>query len=227
MMRGAIGHWKLFSMIKVGKIGQISRDLDRYAQRLESASQKAVRKSAFNSKKSWGSHISGAGLGSKLPRSIRYKFYKNEGHDAAAIVYTKAHQILRGFDQGATLKSRTGKYIAVPTKYAPKRSERKRVTPRNFPARLGKLIFVPARGSRPALLVVKNARKSYSKKDGRFRGVRAASKRAIAKGESETIVMFTLHKQVKMRKRTNMKMVIEREVKKLPALIDQEMSRAK
>ena len=59
--------------------------------------------------------VTGAGLGTRLASTWRDKHYANRGTDAASLVYTKAPQIVRTFDEGALIRSRRGRFLAIPT----------------------------------------------------------------------------------------------------------------
>jgi Family of unknown function (DUF6441) len=47
--------------------------------------------------------VTSAGLGQRLANSWRDKHYPNQKLDAASLVYTKAPQIIRAFDEGAVI----------------------------------------------------------------------------------------------------------------------------
>jgi hypothetical protein len=49
--------------------------------------------------------VGGAGLGQRLANSWRDRHYPNRKLDAASLVYTKAPQIIRAFDEGAVIRS--------------------------------------------------------------------------------------------------------------------------
>ena len=52
--------------------------------------------------------VASAGLGQRLANSWRDKHYPNQKLDAASLIYTKAPQIIRAFDEGAVIRSRRG-----------------------------------------------------------------------------------------------------------------------
>src|SRR5918994_2201469 len=64
--------------------------------------------------------IASAGLGQRLANSWRDRHYPNQKLDAATLVYTKAPQIIRAFDEGAVIRSKRGRFLAVPTENAPR-----------------------------------------------------------------------------------------------------------
>jgi hypothetical protein len=62
--------------------------------------------------------VSSAGLGQRLANSWRDQHYPNQKLDAASLVYTKAPQIIRAFDEGAVIRSRRGRFLAIRTENA-------------------------------------------------------------------------------------------------------------
>jgi hypothetical protein len=50
------------------------------------------------------------------------------------LVYTKAPQIIRTFDEGAVIRSRRGRLLAIPTENAPRKgTDGRRISPSTFP----------------------------------------------------------------------------------------------
>jgi hypothetical protein len=169
--------------------------------------------------------VASAGLGQRLANSWRDKHYPNRKIDAASLVYTKAPQIIRAFDEGAVIRSRRGRFLAIPTENAPRKgTDGKRISPSTFPEhRFGPLRFVP-RTSGPSLLVVDGLRASFSRKTGELRGFRGATDRARERGDGlTTVVMFVLVPQVKLPKRLDVARAAERWSGQLPALIEQQL----
>jgi hypothetical protein len=89
--------------------------------------------------------VGSAGLGQRLANSWRDKHYPNQRLDAASLVYTKAPQIIRAFDEGALIRSGRGRFLAIPTESAPRKgSDGRRISPSTIPEhRFGPLRFVP------------------------------------------------------------------------------------
>ena len=169
--------------------------------------------------------VESAGLGQRLANSWRDKHYPNRKLDAASLVYTKAPQIIRAFDEGAVIRSRRGRFLAIPTENAPRKGiDGRRIGPSTFPEhRFGPLRFVP-RPNGPSLLVVDGLRASFSRKTGQMRGFRRATDRARARGDGlATVVMFLLVPQVRLRKRLDVARAAERWSGQLPALIEQRL----
>ena len=65
--------------------------------------------------------VASAGLGQRLANSWRDRHYPNQRLDAASLVYTKAPQIIRAFDEGALIRSKRGRFLAIPTANAPRK----------------------------------------------------------------------------------------------------------
>jgi hypothetical protein len=173
------------------------------------------------------SQVASAGLGQLLANSWRDRHYPNQNFDAASMVYTKAPQIIRAFDEGAVTQSRRGRFLAIPTGNAPRKgTDGRRIKPSTFPEhRLGPLRFVP-RPTGPSLLVVDGLRASFSRQTGELRGFRRATERARRGGQGlTTVVMFLLVPQVKLSKRLNVARAAEHWSAQLPALIEQRLSR--
>jgi hypothetical protein len=169
--------------------------------------------------------VASAGLGQRLANSWRERHYPNQKLDAASLVYTKAPQIIRVFDEGAVIRSKRGRFLAIPTENAPRKgTDGRRIGPSTFPEhRFGPLRFVP-RSSGPSLLVVDGVRASFSRKTGELRGFRRVTDRALRSGQGlTTVVMFLLVPQVKLRKRLNVARAAERWSGQLPALIERQL----
>jgi Family of unknown function (DUF6441) len=169
--------------------------------------------------------VGSAGLSQRLANSWRDKHYPNRKLDAASLVYTKAPQIIRAFDEGSAIRSKRGRFLAIPTENALRKgTDGRRISPRTFPEhRFGSLRFVP-RPSGPSLLVVDGLRASFSRQTGELRGFRRATDRARRSGQGlTTVMMFLLVPQVKLRKRLDIARAAERWSTQLPALIEQQL----
>jgi hypothetical protein len=165
--------------------------------------------------------VASAGLGQRLANSWRDKHYPNQKLDAASLVYTKAPQIIRAFDEGAVIRSKRGRFLAIPTENAPRKgTDGRRISPSTFPEhRFGPLRFVP-RQSGPSLLVVDGLRASFSRMSGELRGFRRATDRARQSGQGlATVVMFLLVPQVKLPKRLDVARAADRWSAQLPRLV--------
>lgn len=186
----------------------------------EKAVTRAVRSAGAGLKQDWRAQVRAAGLGTRLGRTIRANTYppRGESLDAASLVYTRAPKVIGAFDEGALIKSRESFWLAIPTEAAGKRGlGGKRVTPGGWERRTGiRLRFVYRRG-KPSLLVADGARVA---KDGRAarKGGRRRRTDGILKGE-QTVVVFVLVPQVKLRKRLDLNRDARRWLDRLPLMI--------
>ena len=206
-------------------VGSLKADMQAELRRIERAVPDGVKAAGDGLKGSLRKQVVAAGLGARLSRTWRGRTYANKGHDAASLVWSKAPQIIRAFDQGVTIRSKTGFWLAIPTPAAPKRGVGgKRINPSNFPGhRYGPLRFVYRRG-KPSLLVVDDVR--ISAKTGRVG--RQAKGGGLTKSGSYkkgivTVVMFVLVPQVKLRKRLDIERAVRRWTGRLPDLVTQHM----
>jgi hypothetical protein len=203
----------------------VQTDMQTDLRDLERAVASGTRDAGRGLKTELRRQVGSAGLGQRLANSWRDQHYPNQRLDAASLVYTKAPQIIRAFDEGALIRSRRGRSLAIPTENAPRKgTDGKRISPRTFPEhRFGALRFVP-RQSGPSLLVVDGLRASFSRKSGALRGFRRATDRARERGEGlTTVVMFLLVPQVKLPKRLDVARAAEHWSGQLPALIEQQL----
>jgi hypothetical protein len=206
-------------------IRSVEADLQAELRDLERAAAAGTRSAGQSLKTELRRQVAGAGLGQRLANSWRDRHYPNRKLDAASLVYTKAPQIIRAFDEGAVIRSKRGRFLAIPTENAPRKgTDGKRISPSTFPDhRFGPLRFVP-RQSGPSLLVVDGLRASFSRQTGELRGFRRATERARRSGQGlTTVVMFLLVPQVKLRKRLDVARAAERWSGQLPALIEQQL----
>ena len=145
----------------------LQADMQAELRDLERAVATGTREAGRGLKTELRRQVASAGLGQRLANSWRDKHYPNQKLDAASLVYTKAPQIIRAFDEGAVIRSKRGRFLAIPTENAPRKgTDGRRISPSTFPEhRFGPLRFVP-RQSGPSLLVVDGLRASFSRKTG-------------------------------------------------------------
>ena len=206
-------------------VRSLRREMQAELRDLERAVAGGTRDAGRGLKTELRRQVASAGLGQRLANGWRDRYYPNQQLDAASLVYTKAPQIIRAFDEGAVIRSRRGRFLAIPTENAPRKgTDGRRISPSTFPEhRFGPLRFVP-RPSGPSLLVVDGLRASFSRQTGELRGFRRATDRARRSGQGlTTVVMFLLVPQVKLRKRLDVARAAERWSGQLPALIEQQL----
>ncbi|QXN70930.1 minor tail protein [Rhodobacter phage RcMeacham] len=103
----------------------------------------------------WRGQIAGAGLGSRLQRTIRKKVYP-EGRNslrAAALVWSNAGKIVDAFERGVTIRSENGFYLAIPLPAAGTQVGGKRITPGLWEKKTGRRLQFVFRKGKPPLLV--------------------------------------------------------------------------
>lgn len=205
--------------------GSLKADLQKEMRQIEKAVAEGVAEAGDGLKGSLRRQVITSGLGPRLARTWRSRAYPNKGHDAASLVWSKAPDIVRSFDQGTVIHSKTGFWLAIPTAAAPKRGVGgKRITPANFPEhRFGPLRFVFRRGA-PSLLVVDGVRISAKTgRVGRQAKGGAFTKTGRIKSGITTVAMFILVPQVKMPKRLDVGRAAETWARRVPGLIDRYM----
>jgi hypothetical protein len=203
----------------------LQADMQADLRDLEVAAASGTREAGRGLKTELRRQVASAGLGQRLGNSWRDKHYPNRKIDAATLVYAKAPQIIRAFDEGALIRSKRGRFLAIPTENAPRKgTDGKRISPSTFPEhRFGPLRFVP-RANGPSLLVVDGLRASFSRQTGELRGFRQATDRARQSGQgATTVVMFLLVPQAKLPKRLDVARAAEHWSAQLPMLIEQQL----
>lgn len=209
--------------------GDLRRFMREEHRKIERAMTGGVTAAAAGLKADLRGQVTGAGLGRRLANAWRSKVYPEAGQSAraAAQVWTKAPELIRVFDQGALIRSRSGFWLAIPTDDAPKRGiGGKRISPSNFPeSRFGPLRLV-YRPGRVSMLVVDGVRRNA--KTGRI-GRQAKNAGVLKSGRFakgvQTVPMFWLVPQVRLRKRLDTGPVARGWQSRLPSLIDREFDR--
>jgi len=88
----------------------------------ERAVTAAMKSAGAGLKQEWREQIARAGLGHRLPRTIRNRTYPTSGDsiNAAAFIWSNAPEILNAHDRGALIRSKFGFWLAIPTEAAGK-----------------------------------------------------------------------------------------------------------
>lgn len=221
-------------------LGDIKKDIDRDIGRFEDAAMSASREVSDGAKQDWRSQISSAGLGKRLGNTVRSRVYpqRTKSFNPSGVVWTNAPEIIRSFELGMTIEptGKGAKYIAVPTKFAPvkggmvgnhvrKGNFRSRISPSNWPSdRYGTLVFIAAKGSRPAMLVVEDMRRSKAgtkNRNKRGRQFRLASEKF--KGTKFIVPMFVLVPRVRMPKLLDVKSLERKWAEMYPGIFDNQV----
>ena len=120
----------------IGSLGQIMAEEVRAGEKAATA---AVRQAGEGLKTAWRAQIIGAGLGTRLAKTIRSQTYPRSGQslNAAVVVWSKAPVIVGAHDTGPLIRSRNGFWLAIPTPAAGKSLRGGRITPREWERRNG------------------------------------------------------------------------------------------
>jgi hypothetical protein len=210
-------------------IGSIEQGLRQEMRRIERAAPEGVRAAGKGLQDELRGQVTGAGLGPKLARTWRHRAYPNRGHDAAALVYSKAPTIIRAHGEGATIRPNASRWLAIPTDAAPKRGTGgKRVTPALVQQMYGRpLRYVRRRGRNPVLVM--DGLVARGGKQGGFRSasVRRTKRRGahVSLSGLTSVAMFVLVRQVRLRKRFDVPRAAERWSAKVPELMRQAIAR--
>ena len=178
----------------------------------EKAVSAAMREAGTNLKSAWRGQINQAGLGRRLANSIRSQTYPKAGESlkAAALVWSKAPDIIGAHDTGPLIRSKDGFWLAIPTAAAGKGLKGRRITPGEWERRRGLRLRFVYRRRGPSLLVA----------DGRLnnRGLGVASRSKTGRGKA-TVPIFLLVPQVKLAKRLDLARDADRAQAAGPGLI--------
>tara|TARA_R110002096_G_scaffold430156_1_gene643675 strand:- start:2426 stop:3052 length:627 start_codon:yes stop_codon:yes gene_type:complete len=178
----------------------------------ERAVTAAMKSAGAALKQDWREQITRAGLGHRLPRTIRNRTYPTRGDsiNATALVWSNAPEILNAHDRGALIRSKSGFWLAIPTEAAGKGRGGARLSPGEWERRRGMRLRFIYRRDGPSLLVA----------DGRLntRGLGVASRSKTGRGRA-TVPIFLLVPQVKLRKRLDLARDAERVARAVPQLI--------
>ncbi len=170
-------------------------------------------------KRAWRGQITGAGLGRRLANTIRARRYP-EGTvsmNAAALIWSKAPEIVGAFERGALIRSSDRFWLAIPVDRVAKRMRgprNARITPHLWEERTGRrLRFVYRKGRFPLLVDDGTARARRTSDPLSFK----AAKRRFRK--NVTIPIFVLVPQVKLKKRLDLVGAAEAVAGKVPGMI--------
>jgi hypothetical protein len=179
----------------------------------ERAVTAAMKTAGAELKQDWREQITRAGLGHRLPRTIRNRTYPTSGDsiNAAAFIWSNAPEILNAHDRGALIRSKSGFWLAIPSDAAGKGPRGARLTPAQWERRRGMRLHFTYRRNGPSLLVAEKAQINT-------RGLAVASRSKTGRGQVSAPV-FLLVPQVKLRKRLDLARDAERVAGKVPGLI--------
>jgi hypothetical protein len=178
----------------------------------EKAVTAAMREAGSGLKQDWRGQITQAGLGRRLANSIRNQTYPRSGEslNAAALVWSKAPEIIGAHDTGPLIRSKDGFWLAIPLPAAGKGARGKALSPGEWERRRGLRLRFVYRRRGPSLLVVNGRLNS--------RGLGVASRSKTGRGKA-TVPIFLLVSQVMLAKRLDLARDADRAQVAVPGLI--------
>jgi hypothetical protein len=102
----------------------LQADMQAELRDIERAVATGTRDPARRLKNALRRRVGSAGLGQRVANSWRDRHYPNRNLDAATLVYTKAPQLVRAFNDGVMIRSTRGRFLAIPTESAPRKGNR-------------------------------------------------------------------------------------------------------
>lgn len=184
--------------------GDLTAELQAETRAAERAVTTGVVRTGVGLKAAWRTQVTGAGLGQRLANTIRANRYprSEDSINAASLVFSRAATIVDAFDREALIRSKHGFYLAIPTAEAGTRGAgRARITPGGWERRTGLRLRFVYRPGRHSLLVADEARINARGLAAPKRGRRRSD--GILTG-AQTVVIFILVPQVRLRKRLDL-----------------------
>lgn len=194
--------------VKLAVSGNLADFAEQTHLRIARGARNAAEKQAARAKLALRNDVRAAGLGDRLANTWRVTVFPRSAssrtHSPAVFVKSTAPEIATAFDQGMTIRSKHGLWLAIPTESTPRKG-RRLATPVEVEAMFNQdLIFLHGRGGQ--MLAFVNAIKAKS--GGKFR---RATKRRTKDGrhQNELVLMFVMVRQVTLRKRLNWSRIFE------------------
>ena len=206
--------------IKAAIKGDLEKVMKQELQAATHGVRSGIKKGTNVLKGRLRSQVRRAGMSKKFATTWRSKVYDDGGLNVAGLVYSKAPKIARAHAEGVTIRAKSSRFLAIPTKNVPKSRNRrgrftKRITPKSWPEHLyGRLRFVRRRRG-PHLLVAEEVRIS---KTGRVTRAKRTKTGRMGRG-ARTAIMFILLRLVRLRRRFDLPGAEERVLRILPDLI--------
>jgi hypothetical protein len=200
-------------------VGSLAAIMTAEVKAAEQAATKGVAAATEGLKTELRTQVTNAGLGPRLARTWRSEIYPRgrSSISAAGLVWSKAPGIIRVYEDGAIIRSKSGFFLAIPTEAAGRFGDgRRRITPGGWERRTGQRLRFVYRRNGASLLVADNMRARTGKRGGYSR----ASAAALRSGRGlVTVPIFILVPQVTVKKRLDVASAAERWVDRLPGLV--------
>lgn len=200
-------------------IGDLGRIMAEEVKAAEMAVTAGVGEAAEGLKTELRTQITNAGLGARLARTWRSETFPKGQNSirAAGLVWSKAPGIIRIYEDGATIRSTKGFFLAIPTAAAGRFGDGgRKITPGGWERRTGQRLRFVYRRHAASLLVADNMRARTGKRGGYAR----ASAAAVRSGRGlVTVPIFILVPQVTFRKRLDVASAANSWQERLPGLV--------
>lgn len=200
-------------------IGDLGRIMAEEVKAAEMAVTAGVGEAAEGLKTELRTQITNAGLGARLARTWRSETFPKGQNSirAAGLVWSKAPGIIRIYEDGATIRSTKGFFLAIPTAAAGRFGDGgRKITPGGWERRTGQRLRFVYRRNAASLLVADNMRARTGKRGGYAR----ASAAAVRSGRGlVTVPIFILVPQVTFRKRLDVASAANSWQERLPGLV--------
>lgn len=181
----------------------------------ERAVSSAMAAAGVRLKDNWRGQIVKALVSQKLAKSIRSNSYPQgqPSINAAALVYSKAPEIISAHEEGALIRSHDGFWLAIPAKGAGRGSRGRKITPYEWEKRTGRRLRFIYWGGRIAKLVDDGSRNFRRPGDS----LGWTNKGAGARTKKKSKLIFMLVPQAKLRKKLNLLAAAEPVAASIPA----------
>lgn len=196
--------------------GNLKEEMDAEIKTATTAVSQGVVQATDGLKNELRGQIKNAGLGDRLAQSWRGRVYPRgaQSLNAAGYVWSNAADIVGAFNDGVTIRSAHGRFLAIPTQYVIRQKNR-RIGPRDFEEAGIPLRYIPPQGARKVGLLVADNFRVTSK--GR---ARVASATALRTGRGlASIIMYVLVPVVNLKKRLDVDSAAQKWIARLPQLV--------
>jgi hypothetical protein len=224
--------------LKLAVKGDLVAAMADYEEKLAVAVTEGLDETLDRAHRDYRQQVEQAGLGTKIPRTIRKQRYPKSKPSigASGIIWTRAPEIIDAFNSGSAIVPGHGRFLAIPTQWNRKGGRRKaakeatwtnvRVTPEEM-IRSGADFVIPNKGGPGKLwmLTISHAQARKGKKNkihdlayagglALLGGGRVGRTRDILKHEA--VPMYTLLPNVKLKKRLDIARIRSDASRRLP-----------
>lgn len=218
--------------------GAFVRDMNA---RLQRAAKRATDQAAAGALGDIRSVMNGQRLG-RLSRAVRYTSDQKKGRiqdrgaggwSASGVIYAKTGSprtagALQAYTEGATIRAKGGRWLAIPTTEIPSRVGRQKITPElwaksGLNERIGRLQFVPTRRAGIAYLVAQGVSINPLRPRSARRLPKSGKPRAGRAAVS--VIAFVLIKQTRRSKRFDPQSIAAKWQARVPGLMTAALSK--